>query len=62
MDPFAKDIYEEGMHFPAVRLCRDHKPITDLVRFIAYNFRYPQQWHGDFLAQDCRRSGSRNRG
>lgn len=51
MDPFAKDIYEEGYHFPAVRLCRDHKPIQDLVRFIAYNFRYSQQWHGDFLAQ-----------
>ncbi|WP_152047497.1 hydantoinase B/oxoprolinase family protein [Aureimonas psammosilenae] len=51
MDPFAKDIYEEGYHFPGVRLCRDHKPISDLVRFIAYNFRYPQQWHGDFLAQ-----------
>jgi N-methylhydantoinase B len=51
MDPFAKDIYEEGYHFPAVRLCRDHKLIRDQIRFIAYNFRYPRQWYGDFLAE-----------
>lgn len=51
MDPFAADIYEEGYHFPAVRLCRDHKMIPDLIRFIAYNFRYPRQWYGDFLAE-----------
>jgi N-methylhydantoinase B len=51
MDPFAKDIYEEGYHFPGVRLCRDHKIIPDLIRFIVYNFRYPRQWYGDFLAQ-----------
>lgn len=25
--------------------------ISDLIRFIAYNFRYPKQWYGDFLAQ-----------
>jgi len=51
MDPFAKDVYEEGYHFPAVRLCRDHKIIPDLLRFIAYNFRYSHQWYGDFLAE-----------
>ena len=51
VDFFAKDVYEEAIHFPAVRLCRGHEPIPDLVRFIAYNFRFPEQWHGDFLAQ-----------
>lgn len=51
IDFFAGDVYEEAMHFPAVRLCRDHTPIPDLMRFMGYNFRYPQQWHGDFLAQ-----------
>ena len=51
MDPFAADIYQEGYHFPGLRLCRDHKMQTDLVRFIAYNFRYSKQWYGDFLAQ-----------
>ena len=51
VDFYAKDVYEEAMHFPAVRLCRQHEPIEDLVRFIAYNFRFPDLWHGDFLAQ-----------
>lgn len=51
VDFFAKDVYEEAIHFPAVRLCRGHEPIPDLMRFIAYNFRFPEQWHGDFLAQ-----------
>lgn len=51
VDFYARDVYEEAIHFPAVRLCRDHKLIPDLMRFIGYNFRYPEQWHGDFLAQ-----------
>lgn len=51
IDPFAKDVYEEAMHFPGVRLCRDHKMIPDIIRFIGYNFRYSRQWYGDFLAQ-----------
>ncbi|MGE3771737.1 MAG: hydantoinase B/oxoprolinase family protein [Gammaproteobacteria bacterium] len=51
VDFFARDVYEEAMHFPAVRLCREHAPIPDLMRFIAYNFRFPDLWYGDFLAQ-----------
>jgi N-methylhydantoinase B len=51
IDFYAKDVYEEAMHFPAVRLYQDHHPLKDLLRFIAYNFRYPRQWYGDFLAQ-----------
>jgi len=50
-DVYAKETYQEGLHFPGVRICRDHKPIADLIRFIGYNFRYPKQWYGDFLAQ-----------
>lgn len=50
-DAYASEIYQEGMHFPGVRLCRDHELIPDLVQFIAYNFRYSRQWYGDFLAQ-----------
>lgn len=34
-----------------VRLYRNYEMISDLIRFIAYNFRYPKQWYGDFLAQ-----------
>lgn len=51
VDPLAKDIYEEALHLPGVRLCRDHEVIPDLIRFLGYNFRYPRQWYGDFLAQ-----------
>ena len=51
VDASARDVYEEAMHFPGVRVCRDHKPIEDLVRFLGYNIRYPQHWYGDFLAQ-----------
>ena len=50
-DSGAKDIYEEAMHFPGVRVCQNHEPIKDLIRFLAYNFRFPEHWHGDFLAQ-----------
>ncbi len=51
VDPGAKDVYEEAMHFPGVRVCQNHKPIEDLVRFLGYNIRYPRHWYGDFLAQ-----------
>lgn len=51
VDFYAGDVYEEAIHFPAVRICRAHEPIEDLVRFIAYNFRFPDTWYGDFLAQ-----------
>ncbi|MBW2660279.1 MAG: hydantoinase B/oxoprolinase family protein [Deltaproteobacteria bacterium] len=50
-DTAAGDIYQEGLHFPGVRLCRNHEEIPDIIRFIGYNFRYSKQWHGDFLAQ-----------
>jgi N-methylhydantoinase B len=51
VDASARDIYEEAMHFPGVRVCREHQPIEDLVRFLGYNIRYPEHWYGDFLAQ-----------
>lgn len=51
VDPLAKDIYEEAIHFPGVKLCKNHEPIPEMVRFMGYNFRYSRQWYGDFLAQ-----------
>ena len=51
VDVYARDVYEEAMHFPGVRVCRNHEPIEDLMRFMSYNIRFPQHWHGDFLAQ-----------
>ena len=51
MNPLAKDVYEEGIHFSAIRICKDHKEVPEITRIIRTNFRYPDQWHGDFLAQ-----------
>ena len=50
-DPLAADVYEDGYYFPGVRICRNHQEIPEIVRFIKTNFRYSEQWHGDFLAQ-----------
>ena len=30
--PFAKDVYEEGIHWPCVRVQRDYKDLADVVR------------------------------
>lgn len=49
--PFAKDVYEDVMHFPPWRMAKDHNEIQEQVRLVKANFRYPEQWHGDFLAQ-----------
>lgn len=51
LTPLAKDVYEEGMHFPTVRIARDYKETPEIIRIIRANFRYSEQWHGDFLAQ-----------
>ena len=50
-DARAKDIYEEAMHFPGMRVCQNHEPIKDIMGTVGYNIRYPEHWYGDFLAQ-----------
>jgi N-methylhydantoinase B len=49
--PYAKTIYEEGLHFPCLRVQRDYKDIKDVIRMIKYRVRVPEQWYGDYLAQ-----------
>ncbi|MFC1863649.1 hydantoinase B/oxoprolinase family protein, partial [Thermodesulfobacteriota bacterium] len=49
--PFAKTIYEEGLHFPCVRVQRDYKDIKDVIRMIKNMIRVSDQWYGDYLAQ-----------
>ena len=34
--PFAKTIYEEGLHFPCLRVQRDYEDISDIIRMIKY--------------------------
>lgn len=48
--PLAKDIYEEGLHWPCVRVQRDYKNLTDVLRIGLSNIRVPEQWFGDFAS------------
>jgi N-methylhydantoinase B len=50
-DVYAKEVYQEGIHFPGVRVCKNHEMIPDIIRFLGYSIRYSKQWYGDFLAQ-----------
>jgi N-methylhydantoinase B len=50
-DVYAKEVYQEGIHFPGVRVCQNHEMIPDIIRFLGYNIRYSKQWYGDFLSQ-----------
>ncbi|MET3578158.1 N-methylhydantoinase B [Mesorhizobium robiniae] len=49
--PFAKTIYEEGIHFPCVRMMRDYKEIDDVIRIGLTRNRVPELWLGDLRAQ-----------
>ncbi|MHA1209753.1 MAG: hydantoinase B/oxoprolinase family protein [Candidatus Freyarchaeota archaeon] len=50
--PFpATTIYEEGLHFPCVRVQRDYRDIKDVIRICRMKIRVPDQWYGDYLAQ-----------
>jgi len=49
--PFAKTIYEEGLHFPCLRVQRNYEDISDIIRMIKYRIRVPDQWYGDYIAQ-----------
>ena len=49
--PHAKEIYEEGLHFPCVRIQRDYKDVDDIVRMCKLKIRIPDQWYGDYLAE-----------
>ena len=49
--PYAKDIYEEGLHFPCVRVQRNYKDLADIIRMCRMKIRVPEQWYGDYLAQ-----------
>ena len=48
--PFAKDVYEEGIHWPCVRVQRDYEDVEDVVRIATANIRVPEQYYGDFAA------------
>ena len=54
--PFAKTIFEEGMHFPCVRIAENYKDKKDILRIGSMRNRVPELWLGDVAAQSgaCR--------
>lgn len=49
--PNAKTIYEEGMHFPCVRVQEGYKDKRDIIRMCRMKIRVSEIWYGDYLAQ-----------
>lgn len=50
--PFAKTIFEEGMHFPCVRIAENYKEKKDILRIGSMRNRVPELWLGDVAAQN----------
>ena len=48
--PYGKDVYEEGIHWPCVRVQRDYKDVDDVIRIATANIRVPEQFYSDFAA------------
>jgi len=59
--PYAKTIYEEGLHFPGVRVERGFKENSDIIRMAKMKIRVPDIWYSDYLAQvgSCRTAEKR---
>ncbi|MBY6005294.1 hydantoinase B/oxoprolinase family protein [Salipiger bermudensis] len=49
--PFAKNIFEEGMHFPCVRIAENYEEKADILRIGSMRNRVPDLWLGDVRAQ-----------
>ena len=50
ISPNATEIYQEGLRFPGVRVCRDNEPISDIIDIIRENVRLPTMSLGDLNA------------
>ncbi|MSP83304.1 MAG: hydantoinase B/oxoprolinase family protein [Alphaproteobacteria bacterium] len=49
--PEAKTIYEEGLHFPCMRVQENYKDRADLIRMCRMKIRVSDLWYGDYMAQ-----------
>ncbi len=49
--PFAATIYEEGLHFPCVRVQENREDKLDVVRIATMKIRASNLWYGDYRAQ-----------
>jgi len=48
--PTARDVYEEGLIFPCVRIQKDGKDVEEVIDLCKANIRAPEQFYGDYLA------------
>lgn len=49
-NPRARDVYEEGLILPCVRIQRDYRDVPEVVDICRANIRVPEQFYGDYLA------------
>ena len=49
--PYARTIYEEGLHFPCVRFQEHYEDKADLIRLCRMQIRVADVWYGDYRAQ-----------
>jgi N-methylhydantoinase B len=49
--PNATEIYQEGIRFPGVRVCRDDELVADIIDLIRENVRLPTMCLGDLNAE-----------
>jgi len=49
--PYARTVYEEGLHFPCLRVQRQHQDLADIIRMCRMKIRVPDLWYGDYRAQ-----------
>ncbi|MCK9230818.1 MAG: hydantoinase B/oxoprolinase family protein [Syntrophales bacterium] len=47
----AKNIYEEGLHYPIMQIQSGYEDRKDLIRMIMYRNRVPDRYYGDYLGQ-----------
>lgn len=48
--PTARDVYEEGLIFPCVRIQKDGRDVEEIIDLCKANIRAPEQFYGDYLA------------
>lgn len=49
--PFAPTIFQEGVHFPCVRIQENFEDKKDILRIGFQKIRAPNMWYGDYRAQ-----------
>lgn len=49
--PYAKTIYEEGLHFPCVRVHQNYQEKSDIIRIARQKIRVSNIFYGDYRAQ-----------